>query len=54
MAAGNVFDQLAAQPQSQPNAVAPAAPPSSAGAGNVFDQLAAQNKPATRMRPHSP
>ena len=47
MAAGNVFDQLAAQPQSQPNAVAPAAPPSSAGTGNVFDQLAAQNKPAT-------
>ena len=45
MAAGNVFDQLAAQPQSQPNAVAPAAPPSSAGTGNVFDQLAAQNKP---------
>jgi hypothetical protein len=47
MAAGNVFDQLAAQPQSQPNAVAPAAPPSSAGTGNVFDQLAAQNKSAT-------
>ena len=47
MAAGNVFDQLAAQPQSQPNAVAPAAPPSSAGTGNVFDQLAAQNKAAT-------